>query len=267
MFQVQSPEALEIARIALACEGYKMKHKAMWFALILIAASLPLSGCSPAPKPTKTAPASVTKIEGTDQTRLTLQADAVRRLDIKTAPVREQTITQTRQFAGEVVAVTTDNKVAIVQVSLTEKDMQSLRPEGPAFVLPLGRDNASVRIPAQPSKTASAYGLSGPFGTTFYDVSNTDSALVPQQLVFVELPLAGSGEPRKVIPYAAVLYDPTGKTWVYTNPTELVFVRQAIQIQAVAGDEAILGDGPPTGASVVTVGGAELYGVEFGVGK
>ncbi|RLT34469.1 MAG: hypothetical protein DWI59_06505, partial [Chloroflexi bacterium] len=215
----------------------------------------------------KTEPVSVAKIEGTDQMRLTLQADAAKRLDITTAPVREETIVQTRQFGGEVIAVTADTGVAIVQVNLTENDVKSVQRDVPAFVLPLSGGSKTARVQAQPATTTSPFRLSGPFGTTFYEISNTDMAFVPQQLVFVEIPLAGSGETRKIIPYAALLYDPTGKTWVYTNPTELVFVRQPILIETIAGDDVILGDGPPTGTSVVTVGAAELYGAEFGVGK
>lgn len=199
--------------------------------------------------------------------RLTLQADAAKRLDITTAPVREETIVQTRQFAGEVVAVTADTNIAIVQVNLTENDVKSVQRDGPAFVLPLERSSKTARVQAQPATTASSFNLSGPFGATFYEISNTDVAFVPQQLVFVEIPLSGSGETRKIIPYAAVLYDPAGNTWVYTNPSELVFVRQPIQIETITGDDVILGDGPPAGTAVVTVGAAELYGAEFGVGK
>lgn len=244
-----------------------MKHKAIGLALILIVASLQLLGCSPSIQAPKTEPVSVAKIEGTDQMRLTLQADAAKRLDITTVPVREETIVQTRQFGGEVIAVTADTKVAIVQVNLTENDVKSVQRDVPAFVLPLSGGSKTARVQAQPATTTNSFDLSGPFGTTFYEISNADMAFVPQQLVFVEIPLAGSGETRKIIPYAALLYDPTGKTWVYTNPTELVFVRQPILIETIAGDDVILGDGPPTGTPVVTVGAAELYGAEFGVGK
>jgi len=83
----------------------------------------------------------------------------------------------------------------------------------------------------------------------------------------VELPLSGAGEKRKIIPYAAVLYDAKGKTWVYTNPEPFVFVRRAIEIDTIVGDEIFLVDGPAVGTAVVTVGGAELLGTEFGVGK
>jgi hypothetical protein len=69
-----------------------------------------------------------------------------------------------------------------------------------------------------------------------------------------------------VIPYAAVIYDATGGTWAYTTSESLVFKRAAIAIEDITGDEAFLSDGPPSGTSVVTVGAAELYGAETGVG-
>lgn len=76
-----------------------------------------------------------------------------------------------------------------------------------------------------------------------------------------------NGKPRKVIPYAAVLYDPEGTTWAFTNPEPLVYVRQPIKIDYIEGDRAVLSDGPPSGTAVVTVGAEELFGAEIGVGE
>jgi hypothetical protein len=70
---------------------------------------------------------------------------------------------------------------------------------------------------------------------------------------------------RKVVPYAAVVYEPHGDTWVYTNPEPLVFVRAHVTIDYIDGDVAVLSEGPPVGTAVATVGVAELFGVEFGV--
>ena len=75
------------------------------------------------------------------------------------------------------------------------------------------------------------------------------------------------GAQRKVMPYAAVLYDVKGDTWAYTSPEPLRFVRQQVKIDFIDGDQAVLLDGPPSGTTVVTVGAAELLGVEIGVGK
>lgn len=78
--------------------------------------------------------------------------------------------------------------------------------------------------------------------------------------------LTRSGSRRPVVPYAAVLYDAKGVTWVYTSPANLVFVRHRITVDYIEGDQAVLTDGPPAGTQVVTVGGQELFGAEFEIG-
>lgn len=69
------------------------------------------------------------------------------------------------------------------------------------------------------------------------------------------------------IPYAAVIYDIEGNTWVYTNPEPLVFVRAPIVIDRIDGDMAILSKPLDANTTVVTVGVAELWGTETGVSK
>lgn len=70
------------------------------------------------------------------------------------------------------------------------------------------------------------------------------------------------GAQGTVIPYDAVLYEANGNTWVYVSLEPLVFVRQAIVIDHIKGNEAFLSQGPDSGAMVVTLGAAELYGSE-----
>jgi hypothetical protein len=74
------------------------------------------------------------------------------------------------------------------------------------------------------------------------------------------------GALRKVVPYGAVLYDVNGRTWVYTSPESLVFVRREIVVDHIAGDLAVLTEGPPAGTRVVTLGATELHGAEFEIG-
>jgi hypothetical protein len=74
-----------------------------------------------------------------------------------------------------------------------------------------------------------------------------------------------AGAARKVIPYAAVLYDASGETWTYTNPQPMVYVRARITVDSIDGDRATLSSGPAAGTPVVDVGAVELYGTEFGV--
>jgi len=78
--------------------------------------------------------------------------------------------------------------------------------------------------------------------------------------------LTRSASGGTVVPYAAVLYDSHGETWVYTSPQPLVFVRHRIEIDHIEGARAVLRSGPPVGTTVVTVGAAELLGTEFEVG-
>jgi hypothetical protein len=71
---------------------------------------------------------------------------------------------------------------------------------------------------------------------------------------------------RTVVPLATVLYDATGQAWVYTNPEGHVFLRAPISVVDIQNDSALLSSGPPSDTAVVTVGVAELYGTELGVG-
>jgi hypothetical protein len=68
-------------------------------------------------------------------------------------------------------------------------------------------------------------------------------------------------------PYAAIIYDGKGKTWVYTNPEPLVYVRAPVVVASIKGPNAMLKEGPPAGTTVVVVGVAELFGAESGMGK
>ena len=71
---------------------------------------------------------------------------------------------------------------------------------------------------------------------------------------------------RSVVPYSAVVYDAAGDAWAYENVDGLTFVRHPLTVESVVDGEAFLTDGPALEALVVTVGAAELYGVEKGVG-
>src|SRR6266850_5177490 len=71
---------------------------------------------------------------------------------------------------------------------------------------------------------------------------------------------------RRIVPYASVLYDLTGKTWVYISADPLTFSRGAVEIDTIKGDNVYLSDGPPTGTKVLAVGVAQVYGAEVKVG-
>jgi hypothetical protein len=75
-----------------------------------------------------------------------------------------------------------------------------------------------------------------------------------------------AGKKRKVIPYGAVLYDAKGATSVYVSSAPNTYVREPITVDFIEGERAVLKAGPAAGTAVVSVGAAELYGTETGVG-
>jgi hypothetical protein len=68
-----------------------------------------------------------------------------------------------------------------------------------------------------------------------------------------------------VVPYAALVYDTDGSTWVFVRQEPLTYQRTAVTVAGKDGDRVVLTDGPPAGTEVVTVGAAELVGVEVGI--
>ena len=111
---------------------------------------------------------------------------------------------------------------------------------------------------------------SGPEPAVVEHVSGSDLSRVTltrsaaQRLGLQTAPVRARGSQR-LVPYSAVLYDERGRTWVYTNPAALTFVRAPIEIVAIRGQDAILSSGPSAGTRVASVAAAELYGTEFEV--
>ncbi len=75
------------------------------------------------------------------------------------------------------------------------------------------------------------------------------------------------GDQRLVIPYGALLYGLHGETFAYTNSEPLTYLKQSVTVDYIEGDRVVLVDGPPIGTEVVTIGAAELYGADTGVGQ
>lgn len=105
-------------------------------------------------------------------------------------------------------------------------------------------------------------------GTEFNRVTLTEPAA--QRLGIETAPVREeevNGTQQMVVPYAAVLYGLNGETWVFVNSAPLTYERQAIAVDYIEGDMAVLTEGPSAGTEVVTMGVAELYGADTGVGK
>ena len=89
--------------------------------------------------------------------------------------------------------------------------------------------------------------------------------IATQPLEMAQASVDGQSADRKVIPYAAVVYDTDGSTWTYVNTAPQVFLREPVTVAAIDGEAAILTEGPDVGAAVVTVGAAELLGTEYNI--
>jgi hypothetical protein len=69
-----------------------------------------------------------------------------------------------------------------------------------------------------------------------------------------------------VVPYQALLYEPDGRTVVYTRTGIYTYTRQFVTVASINGNQVLVSAGLPAGAPVVTVGAEELLGVQNGVG-
>jgi hypothetical protein len=70
---------------------------------------------------------------------------------------------------------------------------------------------------------------------------------------------------QSLLPLAAVLYDSNGAAWTYTVTGPLTYERVPVTVVRVEGAQAVVQPGPAVGTQVVTVGGAELLGAEYGI--
>ena len=239
-----------------------------WVAMVLIFGGL-LVACGGVSEGThKIEAATLESVDGTDISRVILTADAAERIGIATMPVRSEEVARKRQFGAEVLSRPTgapSGPGVWIRVVLTESELGSVDLEQPARVFPLSGDElaGSADLPAQAA--GPGVGDPGDPSGSIYDTITGVSPLVTGTRVLIELVVSG-GE-RLIVPYSSVIYGEQGKTWTYTNPELLVFMRHPISIEYIDGDEAILLDGPPPGTEVVTVGSGELSGFENGIGN
>ena len=95
-------------------------------------------------------------------------------------------------------------------------------------------------------------------------VTLTPKAAERLRVVIDEVRADPSG--RLIVPYASVLYDLTGKTWVYISADPLTFARGAVVIDTIKGDNVYLTEGPPAGTKVLAAGVPQVFGTEVKVG-
>jgi len=268
-------------------------------ATLLLAPAAAVAGAGESGSAGKSDAVSLESIPGSAIKRVTLTAKAAERLGIETGQVGEETIIHKQMVGGRVVPPVKDppkpmlssagvadfgqvqtaqpvaesakppvDGEAWVLVTLSHGEWDRLRKDLPSRILPLAMRNGSAgEVLAQPSGVPPQQDLKRTMLTLYYKVPGKDHGLTLYHRVRVELPLSGTGEKRRVVPYSAVYYDAEGTAWAYVNPKPLIFERRRIVVERIDGDLAVLTDGPPVGTKVVTVGAALLYGAEVVFGR
>jgi hypothetical protein len=238
------------------------------------------SGTKAAAAPEK--PFKLEPVPGSKLKRVILVPKAAERLGVQTTTVRQGENPSIRRAEGVVVNgsaatasataipavaaaaaagrpkavnITTAGNNLLVFVAMTA-ELKGVRQD--ALVQPLGSGKSSWPVLAKiaPAAPEGSKGL-------YLVLEGDDHGLSAGQRVRVEFPTGGKAPDQLVVPYSSILYDEQGIAWVFTNPAPLTYVRAQIEIDHVAGDEAILAKGPPPGTTIVSVGGLLLLGAEI----
>jgi len=101
-------------------------------------------------------------------------------------------------------------------------------------------------------------------GSDLYRVRLTEAAAIRLDIQTDEVVESDLG---LTVPSAALIVDPEGTFWVYTNNEPLAYERAVVDPVREEGGRAYFTNGPSPGTPVVIVGVPELYGEETGVGK
>lgn len=152
-------------------------------------------------------------------------------------------------------------RVPVYVGDLSQIDMPADAAVGELTARPGAPTRAAKPVTAPPSANPTA-------GTVdrFYALDNREAKYGPGQRVGVSLALLGEAE-SLTVPWAAVIYDIYGGTWVYEETGERAYARRRVAVRFVTGQTAVLAAGPRPGTKVVTAGAAELFGTETGFSK
>ena len=169
--------------------------------------------------------------------------------------------------AGAPVAELAQTSALWIRAPVYVGDLASLDPAQPAMVAALGQEASGPwhqvrRVTGPPAANPSAASVD-----LFFDVpASGNITRRPGERLAVRLPLKATDR-ALVVPKAAVVYDLNGGTWVYEQRSPNQFARRRVELGGPAGAKVIVARGLAEGATIVTVGAAELYGTEFYVNK
>jgi hypothetical protein len=153
-----------------------------------------------------------------------------------------------------------------VRVPVYVGDLGRIDSEQPAEIAALGAAVGEARHSAKPVIAPPSADAAAASVDLFFELDNPDQRFQLGEKVGATLALK-TAEQSLVVPWASVLTDINGGSWVYENPADNQFVRRRVQVRHVSGNLAVLANGPPVGAKIVTDGAVELFGTETGFAK
>jgi hypothetical protein len=267
------------------------------FALAAMAFAAQAADPKAAPASGKEKPVKLEPVPGSKVKRVTLVPKAAERLGIQLGKVSEQALVRKQMVGGLVLAASPQAsepgassgasqgfsgftqiaaspaaKAPLVKrtdatwlvVTLSPAEWERLAKDKPARVLPLPNQGSDLKeILALPTGIPPVENAKRSMLSVYYTVPGKDNGLAPNRRMRVELQQSGTEGMQKVVPYGAVYYDAKGEPWVYVAMAPLVFERQPVKVERVAGDLAVLTSGPAVGTQIVTVGAALLFGAEL----
>ncbi|NOT62170.1 MAG: efflux RND transporter periplasmic adaptor subunit [Acidobacteria bacterium] len=152
-----------------------------------------------------------------------------------------------------------------VRVPVYVGDLPRVARQQAARIHNLNQPDGAVRL-ARPVNAPPSADATAATADLYFALANHNNALRPGERVGVTLATRTSSE-GIVIPWASVLHDIQGATWVYEQTAPQTYVRRAVEVRYVTDGLAVLARAPANGAKIVTTGAFELFGTEFGVGK
>jgi cobalt-zinc-cadmium efflux system membrane fusion protein len=159
-----------------------------------------------------------------------------------------------------------DLSTAWVRVPLPVGDVDAIDRTEPAHIGKLSAP-PGTRLPT--ARPVVAPPSANPLSATvdlYYEMPNPDGKLSPGQRLGVSVPLVGAKE-ALAVPWAAVVFDIHGGTWVYEQVGPRKYARRRVVVGHTVGADAVLAGGPPSGTKVVTAGVQQLFAAETGFVK
>ncbi|MBK6489210.1 MAG: efflux RND transporter periplasmic adaptor subunit [Gemmatimonadetes bacterium] len=154
-----------------------------------------------------------------------------------------------------------------VRVPAYVGDLSRLDTRGRAAITRLGASPDAAFMTGVPVVAPPSADAVSASADLYYAVANPGAVLRPGERVQVAVPLQVQGAEVLTVPWASVVFDYSGGTWVYERVAPRQYVRRRISLGEVSGAWAEVRGGLAAGAVVVTDGAAELLGTEFGAGK